>query len=81
MDRDATAVALSKRIAAGDLADGFTAYDVRRKCWAGLTTQEDVSRAIDALCEAGWIRPASEERTTRGRKTVRYDINPKVVAP
>jgi hypothetical protein len=56
----------------------FTARDIRRKDWAGLTDQDDVNRALDYLDNvAGWIRCTDVPTTARGgRPTSRYLVNP-----
>jgi len=56
----------------------FTARDIRQKDWSGLTSQEDVNRALDYLeNNASWIRCTDAATTARGgRPTSRYLINP-----
>ena len=69
--------ALSDRIKRGMLPDGFTARDVRRNQWRHLTADESIRAALDWLEGEGWVRPErTPERTTGGRPTVRYRINP-----
>ena len=62
---------LAAKLREGLLPATFTARDVYRKCWTGLTEAEEVNRALDTLVTCGWLR--SEKR-----RTVVYHINPKV---
>lgn len=70
---------LAKRIAAGKLADGFTAREVMRKQWTRLTTSAEVERALAILEENGWVQSVeSDNSAVGGRPTVRYAINPRI---
>lgn len=73
------AQALADKVRQGRLQDGFTARDVRRNQWRGLTTDEAVQAALDWLEDEGWLR--AEEvggaGPGTGRRTWRYSINPK----
>lgn len=61
------------------LVNGFTARQVIRKCWKGLTDNDDVQTAIDVLVENEWLKWESIATTGQGgRPTERYYINPKV---
>lgn len=71
------AQALANRIAAGKLADGFTARDVHRKGWAGLGTVHQVEAALGLLEEFGHVL-GYDGGDGPGRPTTRYAINPKV---
>jgi len=59
------------------LPEEFRARDVRRKCWAGLSRQEDVDSACDLLVEHRWLismmQPASSQG---GRPCATYRLNP-----
>lgn len=58
---------------------GFTAREVHRKNWKGLTTIEAVYDALDILIDAHWLEMEEIEATVRGgRPTKRYWINPKI---
>lgn len=58
---------------------GFTARQVVRKCWKGLTEYDSVQTAIEVLIEHNWLRGESVETTGQGgRPTERYFINPKI---
>jgi Protein of unknown function (DUF3987)/Bifunctional DNA primase/polymerase, N-terminal len=69
----AAAKAILRRITKGDLAEGFTARDVYRPAWAGLSKAQ-VLPALDLLTDYDWLR-ATRGRSG-GRPTVTYAINP-----
>jgi hypothetical protein len=69
-------VVLGERIMAGELEDGFTARDVKRKRWASLGDYGPVYYALEGMCDMGWLR--SVKSTGVGQPTVKYEINPKV---
>lgn len=71
---DAAAL-LARRIAAGKLADGFTARDVVRKGWAGMANTAQAETALGILEECGHVVGVEIEGET-GRPTTRYTINP-----
>ena len=75
------AQALADKVRQGKLADGFTARDVRRNQWRGLTTDEAVQAALDWLEDEGWLRAdeVGGAGPGSGRRTWRYFINPKAV--
>lgn len=55
---------------------GFTARDLHRKNWKGLTDSEDVLNALDILVGHDWLTWQSIESTGQGgRPTERYYIN------
>jgi hypothetical protein len=58
----------------------FSARDVRRKSWSGLTSQDDVNLALDYLENvAGWVRcTANLPGAKGGRPSTRYVVNPLV---
>jgi hypothetical protein len=62
------------------LTDGFTAFDLKRKGWHGLKSDENIESALARLLEAGWLRPQHLPGAEGGRPTVRYIINPKTGA-
>ena len=68
---------VGRRIASGKLIDGFTARDVVRKQWAGVTTTMQAETALAALEEHGWINGIDTDNLT-GRPTTRYYVNPQV---
>lgn len=69
---------LAQKIQKGQLPSPFTARDVYRHNWSGLTTAEEVERAAEILEDALWIRaetiPAGHKG---GRPSAQYRINPK----
>jgi Protein of unknown function (DUF3987) len=71
------ALALSKKISTGKLNSGFTKSDILVKEWADLKTGEEVANALSILSDMGWIRGV-ENKSTGGRPTVNYYINPHV---
>ena len=66
---------LAKKIKTGRLPDPFTARDVYNNGWSGLSSPEDVEKAVEILEEAFWVR--SEKINTGGRPKFQYRINPK----
>ena len=63
-----------RKLRAGDLPDRFTARDLERKGWGGLTDKSRVKAALDMLVERGWLR--SEGMQTGGRPSVVYTAHP-----
>ena len=62
------------------LPEQFTARQVRRKGWSGLSTPEDAERACEALVEKGWLIPTQHNPTDRGgRPTESYRLNPRAL--
>ena len=72
--RVVTAAMVGRRLAEGRLLDGFTARDVVRKGWAGISTSMQAEAALAVLDERGWVRSVDIE--DHGRPTTRYYINP-----
>ena len=58
----------------------FTAREVYRNDWTGLTEPRVVREALACLRELGWIRPEAVIARDGGRPTVRFHINPRVVS-
>jgi putative DNA primase/helicase len=55
----------------------FSVRDVYRNEWTGLTTPDSVRRVLPILEDADWIRSIEpEQRTTGGRLSEVYEINP-----
>lgn len=73
-ETEEAAVALLKKVQSGALPNGFTARDVYRNQWVGLTDPEMVGHALTLLEEMGWIRAGTE--STGGRRRVTYAVNP-----
>lgn len=53
-----------------DLADGFTARHVSRKCWAGLTDPKDIADALGILVDYRHL--IANRSDTGGRPTTEY---------
>ena len=66
---------LAKHLKAGDLKDGFTVRDVRRKGWAGLTRQKTIEKAIEILVDKYWLDEIPAKRGAPGCPTTRFSIN------
>jgi hypothetical protein len=71
--------ALTGKITAGKLADGFTAREVRRHGWQFLSNVDDVRDALEWLVDAGWLRQSRVVSPDGGRPNETYTINPKVL--
>lgn len=65
---------LARRIQKRDLQSPFTARDVYRNEWSGLSSPEEVRAATEILEDLNWLR--SESVMTAGRKKLQYHINP-----
>lgn len=58
---------------------GFTARQLVRRSWKGLTDADDVRNALEVLVENDWLRWETVESTGQGgRPTERYFINPRL---
>jgi hypothetical protein len=76
--RSATAT-LAKKLEAGGLPTPFTARDVSRKGWGGLTVMDDILAALAQLEVLHWVRAELVGATKDGgRPTVRYHVNPAI---
>lgn len=77
----ATAKLLLAKLSKGNLQDGFTARDVYRPKWSGLTERQAVEEALALLVDHDYLR--SHEKKTGGKPFVTFAINPKcgTVAP
>jgi putative DNA primase/helicase len=73
----ATAKLILARIRKRDLPDGFTARDVQRKGWSGLTDLDALKAGLELLADLDCL--ATETTETGGRRRVSYAINPRVV--
>ena len=63
------AALLATRLAHGRLASPFTAREVYRQEWTGLTEPRVVQGALECLQELGWIRPEALRAPDGGRPT------------
>lgn len=71
------AKAVAQRLKERKLQDGFTARDLGRKQWAGVTTSTKAEYVLSVLEDFGWIG-AYEDGEGTGRPTTRYKINPRI---
>jgi hypothetical protein len=62
------------KIKKGELEQGFTAYEIKRKQWSGLKTPDTIKDVIDLLVDYGYLlkMPTSGD----GRPTVKYAFHP-----
>jgi len=70
------AALLAGKVARGQLPTPFTARDVYRNAWTGLTEPRVVRHTLAMLADLGWLR--AEPARAGGRPTVRWHINPTV---
>ncbi len=75
LDNAEAARAVWRRVRKGDLPAQFTARDIQRKGWSGLSDKGRVAAGLNALVEADWI--GSTQTETGGRPTTIYQSNPK----
>ena len=71
------AALLASRMARGRLASPFTAREVYRNDWTGLTEPRVVGEALEYIRELGWIRSEAVVARDGGRPTVLFHINPR----
>ena len=63
------------------LSDGFTARDIERHHWVGLSSGEDINSALARLCDANWLREQPSKTTEKGgRPTIQFNIHPDILA-
>jgi hypothetical protein len=74
------AALLASRMTRGRLTSPFTAREVYRNDWTGLTEPRVVAEALEYLRELGWIRPEAVIARDGGRRTVRFHVNPRVAS-
>ncbi|AMJ63932.1 hypothetical protein AXW83_24610 [Bosea sp. PAMC 26642] len=60
----------------GQLPDLFTARDVHRKQWTGLSDRESVATALEVLASTHHCRERSVSHPGAGRPTTAFDWNP-----
>ncbi len=78
-DRAQVAAALlAAQLTHGRLPSPFTARDVYRNAWTGLTEPRVVQEALEGLAELGWLRPETVRGLDGGRPSVRYRTNPRL---
>ena len=69
---------LATKITRHRLTSPFTAREVYRNEWTGLTEPRVVQGALETLAEWGWIRPETIRAHDGGRPSVRFHINPRL---
>lgn len=80
-DRAQVAAALlAAQFTHGRLPSPFTARDVYRNEWTGLTEPRVVQGELACLAELGWLRSKAVRTPAGGRPTVRFRINPRFLA-
>jgi putative DNA primase/helicase len=75
----AAAKAILRRIKGGDLIDGFSVREIRRKDWSHLTESHHIAAGLDLLADHNYV--AVQDRPTGqkgGRPSAAYLINPAV---
>ena len=70
-----TAKQILARIRKRDLEDGFSARDIQRKAWSGLTDGDAIKAGLELLADLNWIAASTAE--TGGRPRVAYAIHPR----
>lgn len=73
---DSAARLLGEKIRARKLPNPFSARDVYRPQWTGLTEPADVTRALEVLEILGWL--VGETTSSGGRPTIRHHVNPRI---
>ncbi len=70
--------AILRKIHQGDLVDGFSARDIQRHDWSGLTDRDAIQRGLELLVELYWIAPRTLAAGAQGgRPTTAYVVNPR----
>jgi len=68
------------RIRRGDINPEFTARDIYRKQWAGLSKPSDVAEPLRILVEYGWLRSITiRPGDTGGRPSTFYLAHPSII--
>lgn len=75
-DMDAARL-LSRRIRRGGIGESFALRDVYNNGWSGLSTRDDVAKAVTVLIDYDWLR--SFEEPTSGRTRTIYRVNPAIL--
>ncbi len=72
------AALLAAKLTHGRLPSPFTAREVYRNEWTGLTEPRVVQGALECLEELGWLRPNAVRAHEGGRSSVHFHINPRL---
>ena len=79
-DNAEAARAIWRRIRKDDLQAPFTARDIQRKGWSGLSDKDRVAAGLAALVDADWLQSTETEiGDVGGRRTTTYRPNPKAL--
>lgn len=80
MDNAEAARMIWRKLQRGDLPAPFTARDVQRKGWGGLTDKDRIAAGIAALLDADWLIAGKTEAGGQGgRPSAFYIVNPKAL--
>ena len=71
-----TAQRILQKLRSKDLPATFTARDLKRREWSGLTDAKNIDSAIGMLTDHGWLVPT--ERESLGRRTIDFTAHPAV---
>ena len=74
------AALLAAKLTHGGLPSPFTAREVYRNEWTGLTEARVVQGALECLADLGWLRPEAVQAADGGRPSVRFHTNPRLAA-
>ena len=69
---------LGKKLKVSAIKEPFTAREIMRRRWSGLTHKKLVEDALAELEDAGWVRITASDTKT-GRPTTWYNLNPAVL--
>ena len=69
---------LGKKLKTSAIKEPFTAREILRRGWSGLTEKNSVEGALAELEDAGWVRITASDTKT-GRPTTWYNLNPAVL--
>jgi hypothetical protein len=80
LDSANAARSIWRRIQRSDLPVPFTARDIQRKGWGGLSDKDRVADGLKALCEADWLaKDVIGTGAAGGRPTAQYRPNAKAL--
>lgn len=71
-----TAMRILQKLRAKELPATFTAREVKRRAWSGLTDAKAVDAALELLADHNWI--IATERDSLGRRTIDFTAHPKI---
>jgi len=76
----ARAKVIVQKIRSGQLAAKFTAREIYRKCWTGMTTPADVIEPLRILVDHGYLQAIAAGKTgTGGRGSTIYLAHPSLI--